>query len=491
MASPTLAEPIFGPSSRPIVHSWDVFGTLLTRFVLDPIDVFRSLDAEQTDAGFLQRRLDAQAALDRLGAPYTLHDIYRQMAAMGLPRADLPDLDLPDLDLPDLLARELATERALLFPIRRNVERVAEGDIAVTDMYLPDDVISDLLRDLCGLAQIRPVVRSNWGKASGTIWPELLRHYVIRCHFGDNPHADLEVPGRYGIDAVLVHDAGFSAWEQMVGEMGMQHLALLLREARLRGVPADGEAFHALVAGPYLTLLFAFAAVLGGTFEADTTYTFLRRDCDDLARVFAAMFPARETRSLDLTRQMVHAGTFDDVLLRQIAPGTLMVDMVASGRSALTFFERHDLPVRGFATLLHLDGVLSEQEAAHQRASAESGRLICALSQSELHGNPWALECMLQTLCPPVVALGHDALSGGVVRSYGRNDMTAGEAALIRGKLELVAEFTACLRRRTPGPCDVATALRLVRKAVEAIAQDERVLPAFPSFVIRERTGAS
>jgi hypothetical protein len=271
----------------------------------------------------------------------------------------------------------------------------------------------------------------------------------------------------------------------------MQHLALILRETRLRGEPANAGALHNLIAGPYLTLLYGFSFLLSGTFGPDATYTFLRRDCEDLARVFAASFPALETSSVDLTRQIVHAGVFDDALVRQIAPGTLLVDIVASGRSALTFFERHDLPVRGFATLLHLDSVLSEQEAAHQRASAESGRLICAASQSELRGNHWALECLLQTLCPPVVALGHDAASGGVIRSYGQNDMTSGEVALIRGKLDLVTAFTACLRRRTPGHCDTGTALRLVRKALEAIMQDETVVPAFPSFTIRERTGAS
>ncbi len=70
---------------KPIVTSWDVFDTLVARFVPNPHAVFQLIEAQRNAPGFVARRADAQAALDRIGQPYVLHDIYRRMAAGGCP----------------------------------------------------------------------------------------------------------------------------------------------------------------------------------------------------------------------------------------------------------------------------------------------------------------------------------------------------------------------------------------------------------------------
>ena len=86
---------------KPLVNSWDVFDTLLTRFVIDPMQVFALIDRRHPGADFMQRRLEAQAALDKIGKPYVIYQIYQQMAQAGLaPQAAKA-----------LLAEELATEK--------------------------------------------------------------------------------------------------------------------------------------------------------------------------------------------------------------------------------------------------------------------------------------------------------------------------------------------------------------------------------------------
>jgi len=112
---------------KPIVTSWDVFDTLVARFTPDQHAVFQLVESQRNAPGFAMRRTDAQAALDRLGQPYALHDIYRRMVADGL----------ADADARLLLRQEVETERGLVFPIRRNVARVEPRDLIISDMYTP------------------------------------------------------------------------------------------------------------------------------------------------------------------------------------------------------------------------------------------------------------------------------------------------------------------------------------------------------------------
>jgi predicted HAD superfamily hydrolase len=195
-----------GQAIGPMVNSWDVFDTLVSRFFVDPIDALRLVEQRAQEPDFVKRRLQAQADLDRVGAPYVVYDIYRRMIANGMEKTRALSL----------LSLELAIERELLFPIRAIVEMVEPGDIILSDMYLPDDFIFDVVRDLCGLDELRPIVRSNWGKASGTIWPEVMAHYTIRTHFGDNSRSDIENPSKYGIETSYVGNATPTAWELTV-----------------------------------------------------------------------------------------------------------------------------------------------------------------------------------------------------------------------------------------------------------------------------------
>jgi len=237
---------------KPLVNSWDVFDTLLTRFVLDPMQVFASIDRRHPGVDFMRRRLEAQAALDKIGRPYVIYEIYRQMAEGGV----APETAKA------LLREELATEKSVMLPVRKAVEQVAPTDLLISDMYLPGEVITALLAETCDLHWALPVIRSNWGKHSGTIWPKILQHYVIRTHYGDNAVADGAVPRKFGIETVLLRDIELTEWEQTVGRLGLGQLALIQRETRLRSLRQDAGVYENLAAGPYLGLLLGYAGYL-------------------------------------------------------------------------------------------------------------------------------------------------------------------------------------------------------------------------------------
>lgn len=461
-------------SPKPVVSSWDVFDTLVARFIPNPLAVFDLVENQLGLEGFAQRRKEAQAALDRIGKPYVLNDIYRQMIATGTPAPEAASA----------LRHEIATERSLLLPIRRLVEQVNPRDLIISDMYLPPEQISDILFDTCDLSLHRPLIRSNWGKHSGTLWPSVLRHYVVRRHVGDNPSADYEVPRRHGIHCELVRDAGFTAWEEKLQHLGLPGMALIQREVRLRQMPTEVSLFHEAVVGPYLTLLLCFALILPQRCGPQADFAFLSRDSDDLARVFAALFPEITARRVDLSRRLTRDGTMDAVLLDGIGPATVFVDMVASGRSFFHFSDRTNHPGQGLLAFCFLETMLNPADRTRAEERIASGRLAFQFRLSG--GHHWPLEHLLQSPYPPVAEVSLDPASGGIVRAYGENDLEPSEQALIGWKSAVITELVrTTLRRGLPIP-SATVLLGALQEALQTILNEKRISEQFSSFRARE-----
>jgi hypothetical protein len=454
--------------ARPVVNSWDVFDTLLTRFIPEPAFVFEHV--ERGHPGFKTARLGAQAALDKIGRPYVIYDIYAQMVESGFDSAAAKRL----------LAEELAVERTLMLPVKKAVMQVAPQDLIISDMYLTGEQISALLADVCDLHGHTPVVRSNWGKHSGTIWPKLLKQYVIRTHYGDNPVADASVPQKFGIQTVLLRDIDYSEWETKLVQSGFGQLARIQRETRLRCLTPDAGLFENMAAGPYLTLLLAFASQLIFTFGDAQTFGFLSRDCDDLARVFRAIHPAARSFNADISRRLAYGGGADEIFQQILPPGCVLVDMVSTGRSLSNLFARIGTSGRAFTTLIFLDHLLKPQESSNF-----FGKFL--YKSSQFGGNHYPLELLLQSTYPPVTDLNYDAPSGGLIRSYGTADLLPAEAKMIAAKAEIVTLFLRGIRLRGLAPLTEPQSTDLLRLSLEAIFAGNLQAGLFPSFIAQEK----
>ena len=460
--------------SKPVVTSWDVFETLVARFAPHPHDVFNVVEISQNAPGFVRRRTDAQAALDRRGAPYVLHDIYRQMVIDGMVEPEARAL----------LRAELAAERAQLFPIRRNVARVEPLDLIISDMYLSPEMISAILFETCNLHTHRPIIRSNWGKHTGTIWPLVLSAYVIRRHVGDDPNSDIKVPSLFKIVGELVQDSLPTSWETKLEELGLGQLALIQREVRLRTIPPGAGRFHEAVVGPYLTILACFSMHLVHRFGADAEFAFLSRSADELCRVFVSMFPDIPSRSLDISRRLARDEDVAPIFTLGISPATVVVDMVGTGRSFFRFAERNGNPGRALILFSFLDLMLrdDERKKSDQRQAAGRFFYVCRIKE----GTFWCLEHLLQAHYPPVNNVGLDRRSGGVVRVFGAQELDRGETDLIAWKSMVVTEFVRTARSRgftDPGSSRVVAAME---SALEAVMIDKEILTPFTSFSARE-----
>jgi len=253
-------------SERSLQRSFDIFDTLIARRCIWPGAVFEAVEQRSGRAGFAATRRWAEQALG--DQEYVLADIYAVLArALGL------GLDEANA----LLALEIEIELDNVIPVADSIARVEADSLLITDMYLPETVIRQLLQR-AGLPGHLALLRSAHGKRSGKVWAALAEGGYKLLHLGDNPRADIEQPRAAGMLAELTLQTQPTRTEAALLGAGLPRLAQVLREARLAtprgGLPDEllrlqtelnlpvlaASALHLLVTAgdlPQLRLLFS------------------------------------------------------------------------------------------------------------------------------------------------------------------------------------------------------------------------------------------
>lgn len=188
------------------VISFDIFDTLLGRYVLQPRDVFSLVEEELRAAGrevpFTSLRAQAE---QECGYAPSLDDIYERIHQMGYPSEDCQDW----------CDREFRWEEKLVFPRRRVVEAyyyakaLGKRVFLVSDMYLPAEKMEALLRN-CGIEDYDGLLISCQERAEkrdGTLFARLLDTVGAQSvlHIGDNRFSDGESAQRMGFDTCLLY----------------------------------------------------------------------------------------------------------------------------------------------------------------------------------------------------------------------------------------------------------------------------------------------
>lgn len=177
--------------------SFDVFDTLLRRPYLSPTHLFDAMERQSGEAGFATRRRAAEKRARSLAttADIPLSDIYALMGSS------------PEEEI--LRERDAVYPRPDILEWLRHVLRVGKPVAAVSDMYLPKDVIADMLA-MHGIRVSHLIVSAadNVTKGDGSAFRKLSVSAGIPLasilHVGDNPASDYGVPAKLGMQAVLI-----------------------------------------------------------------------------------------------------------------------------------------------------------------------------------------------------------------------------------------------------------------------------------------------
>jgi len=199
------------------VNSFDVFDTLLARKTENPHGIFKMIEKDFPFPNFYSYRCNAER-----NSNGTFDDIYIKFK-------NLYNIDQETCN--KLKEYEFHTEMKNSYLIETNCNRVKDGDILISDMYLSENDIMKLLKHHGFNKKVKLYASPN-GKSSKKIWPKLMEMYNINLHLGDNEHSDVNSPKSFGINAELTTIHKFSNTELFFYNNNYKDFSLLIREFR-------------------------------------------------------------------------------------------------------------------------------------------------------------------------------------------------------------------------------------------------------------------
>ncbi len=206
-----------------MLKTWDIFDTLIARRCILPQAVFQIMEQVTKFSGLMQTRIFAEQQIARRGVNYTLDDIYSELEKISELNKEVCNI---------LKGIEIQTEIEQAIPITENILQVKAGDILISDMYLPEEVIRKML-EKCGLLVPVEIVITSGGKASGKIWRQLAAQDQFVFHIGDNEINDVKNSRDAGFDSALTILSRPNIAEQFLAQKDF-NFAAYLREIRLR-----------------------------------------------------------------------------------------------------------------------------------------------------------------------------------------------------------------------------------------------------------------
>jgi hypothetical protein len=181
------------------------------------------------------------------------------------------------------MKREIELEIENSFGIQCNLDRVADGDILISDMYLPAPVILQMVR-AAGLNRQVTIYQSNADKGNGKVWKELNIRPTL--HLGDNHHTDYNQPRAHGFNAELYTGSEFTEIEKYLDRNNFHQIARLCREVRLTNhYNISSSNYFQLSNQVNLPLLFVIIEQLKRS-TGNCPITFLGRDCQLLWKLY-------------------------------------------------------------------------------------------------------------------------------------------------------------------------------------------------------------
>ena len=215
-----------------LANSSDIFDTIITRRCISPNYIFLLMEQKLGIPGFCRLRVSAsRRAAQRHSQNHTLSDIYDELAIIL--RLDLERIR-------SIMNLELSLERENVIPIKENIDILEVDTILISDMYLGEAEIKNLLR-IAGVVNHYPLIITSSGKTTGRVWRELRRKDFVVNHFGDSQHSDVHMAQKSGMTTELTQISKPTFFERELLVHGLHSFAFALREARLRTSRCAGK----------------------------------------------------------------------------------------------------------------------------------------------------------------------------------------------------------------------------------------------------------
>jgi hypothetical protein len=375
---------------RTTVNSFDLFDTLLARLCITPTGIAEELERKFNAPGFAAARRNAEHLLAGEGKPFDLHAIYALLVSRGV---------VPRADADRLLEAEFDAEFDNAIPIIENLRRGAArrpGDFRHVPVrrYAAPPVAA------CRVAHTGTASRHEPGKARRLGMEGAVRALDHQSPFRDNPHSDVAMPRRHGIDSVHYAGALPTTNELTVSGQGYPVLAQLMRSMRLRNpYERSGQqaALWHLSSQLNIPLLVLGSAMVRQQRESAglKRILFSARDCYLMSEVFSALFPADPAHYLHVSREVLGSNSpvLRDYLTDAGIAEALVVDLAATGASWHQLSAREQLKVRLFS-FVFIDNWVEARVAPQTVTSSPWLDFSWAMKSSGLRAYSAAIEAI-------------------------------------------------------------------------------------------------
>ena len=309
--------------------SYDIFDTLLFRRQVSPESIFEQMAEKIGIKNFVKLRKEAQGnsgPVKHLIASYDY--IYNFLAArLGWSQETMEQMQ--DMEI------ELETEN--LFPIVETISKIKDGDILVTDMYLPARIIMKILKKK-GLKTNVRIFQTYSGKHSGEIWHILDTFGIkVNTHIGDNAISDIAKPRSFGIKTIETRLSDFTSFEKAMFDSGMKNMSYMLRFIRLLNPRFTLDTY---LENLYFILprLILFSIEIHKR-SRRRPILFVTRDCVYLYEIYKALYPEDNSHIFYSSRHMSNNVRTEAYLnyVRTFGDDILVIDIQATGTSLNKF----------------------------------------------------------------------------------------------------------------------------------------------------------
>lgn len=294
------------------MNSFDVFDTLLARRYITSDPIWDHIEERYSIPGFATARKFADTGARNL------YEIYDELVNTNVIDASSRD---------QLFDLELRLEKEIIFPVQENIDRVSDGDILISDMYLPASAILELVRTV-GLTKQVTLYQSNGDKSQGSVYKKF-QDVKPDVHLGDNRHSDYDQAQANGVNSEWYPGTGLNGYESQFNERNMTYTALLCREVRLRNNTIYRNYFD-IACGVNLPWLLVCAEMIHRQYQG-RNIVFLGRDCQLMYRIYSAYYGT--AYYLPFSRSVAYNQPSDAVnyLLTHSPENPLFVDISSTG----------------------------------------------------------------------------------------------------------------------------------------------------------------
>lgn len=185
------------------IISFDIFDTLLIRPFAKPTDLFEFLELEYNVRGYKKERILAEKRARKLTSEQeiTIDEIYANI----LPKYQ------------HMKKHELEWEMKTLqinpriFQLYKQAVKMGKTIIAISDMYLENNFLQDVLvaKGYTEISRIFVSSQYKKTKGSGDLYRSAIKELNVKkediLHIGDNIVADVQIPEKMGISAYHIH----------------------------------------------------------------------------------------------------------------------------------------------------------------------------------------------------------------------------------------------------------------------------------------------